>query len=62
VERRAEDIDTSLARLAGLHLPNAAGGPLDALLARIVHRLAPGPAEAEDDVALLAARAVRVQP
>ena len=54
VERRTEDIDTSLARLAGLSLPHAVG-PLDAVLARIVHRLAP--AAAEDDVALLAARA-----
>jgi PAS domain S-box-containing protein len=54
VERRTEDIDVSLARLAGLRLPHAAG-PLDALLARIVHRLAP--AATEDDVALLAARA-----
>ncbi|WP_435127595.1 SpoIIE family protein phosphatase [Actinacidiphila sp. bgisy144] len=62
VERRGEDIDASLERLAGLRLPPAeaparAGlGSLDALLARVVHRLAP--AEAEDDVALLAARAV----
>jgi serine phosphatase RsbU (regulator of sigma subunit) len=55
VERRGEDIDASLARLAGLRLPHA-DGPLDALLARVVHRLAP--AAAEDDVALLAARAV----
>lgn len=54
VERRTEDIDTSLARLAGLELPHASG-PLDALLARIVHHLAPS--AAEDDVALLAARA-----
>lgn len=54
VERRGEDIDTSLARFAGLTLPNAAG-PLDALLAHVVHRLAP--IAAEDDVALLAARA-----
>jgi PAS domain S-box-containing protein len=53
VERRTEDIDASLARLAGLTLPHAVG-PLDAVLARIVHRLAP--AAAEDDVALLAAR------
>jgi serine phosphatase RsbU (regulator of sigma subunit) len=53
VERRTEDIDASLARLADLHLPYAEG-PLDALLARIVHRLASAPAE--DDVALLAAR------
>lgn len=54
VERRAEDIDISLGRLAALDLPQAAG-PLDALLARVVHRLSP--AAAEDDVALLAARA-----
>ncbi|MFC4034018.1 SpoIIE family protein phosphatase [Streptomyces polygonati] len=54
VERRTEDIDTSLSRLAGLSMAHATG-PLDALLARIVHRLAP--AAAEDDVALLAARA-----
>lgn len=54
VERRGEDIDTSLARLGGLTLPNAQG-PLDGLLARVVHRLAP--TAAEDDVALLAARA-----
>jgi serine phosphatase RsbU (regulator of sigma subunit) len=54
VERRTEDIDVSLARLAGLDLPQAAG-PLEALLAAIVHRLAPD--AAEDDVAVLAARA-----
>ncbi|MFG1805256.1 SpoIIE family protein phosphatase [Streptomyces sp. NPDC049040] len=54
VERRNEDIDTSLARLAGVRLPHAAG-PLDALLARLVHRLAPS--AVEDDVAVLAARA-----
>ncbi|WP_327290062.1 SpoIIE family protein phosphatase [Streptomyces sp. NBC_01198] len=54
IERRTEDIDVSLARLAGLELPHAAG-PLEPLLARIVQRLAP--AVAEDDVALLAARA-----
>ncbi|CAG7650698.1 SpoIIE family protein phosphatase [Actinacidiphila bryophytorum] len=54
VERRTEDIDTSLGRLAGMELPHAAG-PLDALLARVVHRLAPS--VVEDDVALLAARA-----
>ncbi|MET9218985.1 SpoIIE family protein phosphatase [Streptomyces sp. NPDC088197] len=54
VERRTEDIDASLARLASLVLPPD-GEPLDALLARIVHRLAPS--AAEDDVALLAARA-----
>jgi PAS domain S-box-containing protein len=54
VERRTEDIDASLSRLAGLRLPHASE-PLDALLARIVHRMAP--AASEDDVALLAARA-----
>jgi serine phosphatase RsbU (regulator of sigma subunit) len=54
VERRSEDIDSSLARLAALSIPHASG-PLDAMLARIVHRLAP--AATEDDVALLAARA-----
>lgn len=54
VERRTEDIDVSLARLAGMEVPHATG-PLDALLARIVHRLAPS--AAEDDVAVLAARA-----
>ena len=53
VERRTEDIDTSLARLAELRLPNA--GPLETLLGRLVHLLAP--AAAEDDVALLVARA-----
>lgn len=56
VERRTEDIDESLARLAALRLPHA-GGALDALLARIVQRLVPS--AAEDDVALLAARARR---
>ncbi|MCL2733816.1 MAG: SpoIIE family protein phosphatase [Actinomycetia bacterium] len=59
VERRTEDIDDSLDRLAGLSLPQAAG-PLEALLARIVHRLAPD--AAEDDVAVLAARAAGAGP
>ncbi|SEG46858.1 PAS domain S-box-containing protein [Actinacidiphila yanglinensis] len=54
VERRSEDIDASLARLAGLKLPHA-DGPLDALLGQVVSRLAPD--AAEDDVAVLAARA-----
>ncbi|WP_328914554.1 MULTISPECIES: SpoIIE family protein phosphatase [unclassified Streptomyces] len=53
VERRTEDIDRSLARLAGLRLPHTEG-PLDALLARIVERLSP--AADEDDVAIMAAR------
>jgi PAS domain S-box-containing protein len=54
VERRGEDIDVSLARLAALRLPHGPG-PLDALLARVVHALVPS--ATEDDVALLAARA-----
>ncbi|MBY8877587.1 SpoIIE family protein phosphatase [Actinacidiphila acidipaludis] len=53
VERRTEDIDTSLERLAALRLPNT--GPLEALLGRLVHLLTP--TAAEDDVALLVARA-----
>ncbi|MFF2076584.1 SpoIIE family protein phosphatase [Kitasatospora sp. NPDC058162] len=55
VERRHEDIDTSLARLAALRLP--ATGDLDELLDAVLHSLAPPPAPAaEDDIALLAAR------
>ncbi|MFH9352365.1 PP2C family protein-serine/threonine phosphatase [Kitasatospora sp. NPDC017646] len=55
VERRHEDIDTSLERLAALRLP--AAGDLDDLLDAVLHSLAPPPAPAaEDDVALLAAR------
>ncbi|MBO1419985.1 PP2C family protein-serine/threonine phosphatase, partial [Streptomyces sp. FH025] len=56
VERRGEDIDTSLERLAALRLP--ATGDLDDLLDATLHSLAPtpGPAAAEDDIALLAAR------
>ncbi|MGC0316673.1 SpoIIE family protein phosphatase [Kitasatospora acidiphila] len=53
VERRGEDIDTSLARLAALRLP--VGGELDELLDATLHGLAPQ--AAEDDIALLAARA-----
>jgi GAF domain-containing protein len=52
VERRGEDIDDSLARLAGLQLPVA--GNLDALLDAVLHELAPR--AAEDDIAVLAAR------
>ncbi|MFD9129652.1 PP2C family protein-serine/threonine phosphatase [Kitasatospora sp. NPDC059571] len=52
VERRDEDIDASLARLADLHLPVA--GDLDDLLDSVVHGLAPR--VAEDDIAVLAAR------
>ncbi|MFD8704767.1 SpoIIE family protein phosphatase [Kitasatospora sp. NPDC059648] len=55
VERRHEDIDTSLERLAALRLP--AAGDLDDLLDAVLHSLAPPPAPAaEDDIALLAAR------
>ncbi|MER7667252.1 SpoIIE family protein phosphatase [Kitasatospora sp. NPDC096128] len=55
VERRNEDIDTSLARLAALRLP--ATGDLEELLDAVLHSLAPPPAPAaEDDIALLAAR------
>ncbi|MFE9423295.1 SpoIIE family protein phosphatase [Kitasatospora sp. NPDC006697] len=53
VERRGEDIDDSLARLAGLHLP--VGGDLEDLLDAALHGLTPQ--AAEDDIALLAARA-----
>ncbi|MFI9331327.1 SpoIIE family protein phosphatase [Kitasatospora sp. NPDC052868] len=57
VERRDEDIDVSLDRLAALRLP--AGGELDELLDAVLHALAPGGPSAhtaEDDIALLAAR------
>ncbi|MET8626865.1 GAF domain-containing SpoIIE family protein phosphatase [Kitasatospora sp. NPDC004669] len=55
VERRGEDIDVSLERLAALRLP--ATGELDDLLDAVLHSLAPPPAPAaEDDIALLAAR------
>ncbi|MBD0675697.1 PP2C family protein-serine/threonine phosphatase, partial [Streptomyces sp. CBMA156] len=53
VERRAEDIDVSLERLAALRLP--ATGELDDLLDAVLHSLAP-PSAAEDDIALLVAR------
>lgn len=52
VERREEDIDTSLERLAALRLP--ATGNLDALLDAVLQALATD--AAEDDIALLAAR------
>ncbi|MEU5383884.1 SpoIIE family protein phosphatase [Kitasatospora cineracea] len=57
VERRGEDIDVSLARLSALRLP--ADGPLDSLLDGTLAALAPE--DAEDDIALLAAR-VRHRP
>ncbi|MER7755072.1 SpoIIE family protein phosphatase [Kitasatospora sp. NPDC097643] len=53
VERRGEDIDVSLDRLAALRLPT--GGELDELLDAVLHSLATATA-AEDDIALLAAR------
>ncbi|MEV6316527.1 SpoIIE family protein phosphatase [Streptomyces sp. NPDC051776] len=52
VERRGEDIDTSLERLAALRLPVTAG--VDEILDEVLRRMA-GEA-AEDDVAVLAAR------
>ncbi|MFJ8431040.1 SpoIIE family protein phosphatase [Kitasatospora sp. NPDC094019] len=55
VERRGEDIDVSLARLAALRLP--ATGPLDDLLDAALHALGPASGHpAEDDIAVLAAR------
>ncbi|MFI2610397.1 SpoIIE family protein phosphatase [Kitasatospora sp. NPDC018619] len=54
VERRGEDIDVSLGRLAALRLP--AAGDLDELLDAVLHPLAPPAARAEDDIALLVAR------
>ncbi|WP_327137951.1 SpoIIE family protein phosphatase [Streptomyces sp. NBC_01340] len=58
VERRGEDIDVSLARLAGLRLPPGTGvdEALDAVLVWLDAR------HAEDDVALLAARIRRRHP
>ncbi|GHF66921.1 hypothetical protein GCM10018790_51030 [Kitasatospora xanthocidica] len=56
VERRGEDIDASLDRLAALCLPTT--GDLDDLLDAVLHALVPPPSSAaEDDIALLAARA-----
>lgn len=52
VERRGEDIDASLARLARLRLPPGAG--IDALLDEVLVRL--NARQAEDDVAVLASR------
>ncbi|MFD4655964.1 SpoIIE family protein phosphatase [Kitasatospora sp. NPDC058444] len=55
VERRGEDIDVSLERLAALRLP--AAGDLDGLLDAVLRSLAPPPGPAaEDDIALLVAR------
>jgi GAF domain-containing protein len=55
VERRGEDIDVSLARLASLPLP--ASGDLEHLLDDALRLVAPP--VVEDDIALLAARAPR---
>ncbi|MFF8770686.1 SpoIIE family protein phosphatase [Kitasatospora sp. NPDC015120] len=55
VERRGEDIDVSLARLAALRLP--AAGSLDDLLDAALRGAGPDTAgPAEDDIAVLAAR------
>ncbi|MFF9571229.1 SpoIIE family protein phosphatase [Streptomyces sp. NPDC014685] len=51
VERRGEDIDTSLARLEDLTMPRS--GSLDDLLDEVLERFGPG---AEDDIAVLASR------
>ncbi|PZT72747.1 MULTISPECIES: SpoIIE family protein phosphatase [unclassified Streptomyces] len=51
VERRGEDIDTCVARLAELTLPES--GDLETLLDRVLERFAPG---AEDDIAVMASR------
>ncbi|MFF9066447.1 PP2C family protein-serine/threonine phosphatase [Streptomyces sp. NPDC014891] len=57
VERRGEDIDHSLARLASLRLPTDPGP--DQVVEEVLGRL--GAHSAEDDVAVLAAR-IRVRP
>lgn len=54
VERRGEDIDRGLARLTSLTL--SPGDPLDKIVDTVLDHLAVG---SEDDIALLAARAVR---
>ncbi|MEU3520689.1 SpoIIE family protein phosphatase [Streptomyces sp. NPDC006654] len=54
VERRGEDIDRGLARLTTL--PLSPTDPLDEIVDTVLTRLAAG---SEDDIALLAARAVR---
>ena len=52
IERRSEDIDTSLARLTHVHLDP--GGTLDDLVDEVLHEV--DAAHAEDDVAVMAAR------
>jgi len=54
VERRGEDIDRSLRRLAELRLPESAS--LDGVLDQVLDELVASGADAEDDVAVLAAR------
>ncbi|WP_406286186.1 SpoIIE family protein phosphatase [Streptomyces sp. NBC_00209] len=51
VERRDEDIDTSVARLGELALPD--NGDLETFLDRVLERFGPG---AEDDIAVMASR------
>ncbi|MEU2250756.1 SpoIIE family protein phosphatase [Streptomyces sp. NPDC019224] len=51
VERRGEDIDTCVARLGELTLPE--DGDLETLLDRVLERFGPG---AEDDIAVMASR------
>ncbi|WTE73928.1 SpoIIE family protein phosphatase [Streptomyces sp. NBC_01615] len=58
VERRGEDIDASLARLAGLRLPP--GAAVDELLDEVLLKL--DARHAEDDVAVLVARIRRRHP
>ncbi|WP_229885052.1 PP2C family protein-serine/threonine phosphatase, partial [Streptomyces tanashiensis] len=57
VERRGEDIDVSLARLAALRLPPDSGP--EQVVEEVLHRL--DALHAEDDVAVLAAR-IRARP
>nr|WP_225448674.1 SpoIIE family protein phosphatase [Streptacidiphilus sp. P02-A3a] len=54
VERRGEDIDRSLRRLAELRLPASAS--LDGVLDQVLDELVASGVDAEDDVAVLAAR------
>jgi len=54
VERRGEDIDRSLRRLADLRLPESAS--LDDVLDQVLDELVASGVDAEDDVAVLAAR------
>ncbi|MGC5411953.1 SpoIIE family protein phosphatase, partial [Streptomyces sp. DT225] len=51
VERRGEDIDTCVARLGELTLPE--NGDLETFLDRVLERFGPN---AEDDIAVMASR------